>query len=83
MLKKETFMIIISVEKHSYFCGNWNIVVSLQDPLINKFKRTVFFFGIEIFCDINVFIVTFDKLNASLLYKNINFLTLIKKNHTW
>jgi len=45
-----------------------------QDSLMNrKFKRTAFI-EIELFCNIiNVYTVTFDKLNASLLKKCINF----------
>ncbi len=43
-----------------------------QSSLNRKFKRTAF--KIEIFCNIiNVFTVTFDQFDASLLNKTINF----------
>ncbi len=50
------------------------IIIFFQDSLMDvKFKRTAVF-ETEIFCNIiNVFTLTFYQLNASLIYKSINF----------
>ncbi len=48
--------------------------------LLAFFSEYKHLFEIEIFCDIrNVFAVTFDQFNASLLNKNMNFFNQKKK----
>ncbi len=43
-----------------------------------KFNRIAFFFKIEMYCNIiNVFIVTFDQFNVSLLNKSIKLVEYI------
>ncbi len=57
-----------------YFCANCDTFQDLKEH--NSCE-------IKIFCNINVFIVTFDQLNAFSLDKSINFIkktTLIKKS---
>ncbi len=61
------FLIIINVGKTAVqgFCGNWYIFSGFFDE--QKLQQLA---EIEIFCSIlNVFIVTFNQLNASLLIK--------------
>ncbi len=49
--------------------------LNFQQPLQFFDLKEQYLFEIYIFCDIiNVFTVTFDQFNASLLNKNINFL---------
>jgi len=49
--------------------------------LVNSSKEQNLF-EMEIFCIIiNIFTITFDQLNASLLYKSINFFLRKKKSY--
>ncbi len=67
---QETFLIIINAENScaaQYFCGN----------------RDIFYFS-GYFCNIiNVFTVTFDQFNASLINKSINFLKKVFWTQTY
>ncbi len=68
---QETFLIIINAEIRfaaQYFCGN-------GDKLhFHESSKEQHLFEIEIFSNIiNVFAVTFDQFNASLMNKSINF----------
>ncbi len=49
--------------------------------MMNK-KFKLHLFKIEMFCNINVFNLTFDQFNASLLSKNV-FLSKIKPKSYW
>ncbi len=92
MILQKSFYVYLLLKKHFWLLSMLKTVVLLnifveivihfifQDSLMNrKFKRTVFF-EIEIVCNIvNVFTITFNQLNASLLNKSINFFQEEKK----